>query len=319
MTGLACRRRPGEDWDVGTWERGIVPAPFVSIGVPVYNGERFLARALASLCAQDVDGLEIVISDSASNDGTPDIARDVAAQDPRVAYHPTPHRLAMWENFRRAFALSSGEWFHWACHDDLLEPDYVRRCLQVAADHPGTVSVVTATREFNDTGDTVRTVVERLPGSDHADPRRRMRAVLWHLCEGASTGLAFHRASALARTSRISNVPQSDRLLGAELALLGRLVTVDKVLQHRYQGDVHLQREDWSWLDFRNASRPYRPLRRQIGAHVRLLGETSWPARSRRRIAAEIPLAIGAWKVRSKLEFELRRRAAMASTTPQPA
>ena len=287
--------------------------PRVSIGLPVLNGERFLARALESLCAQDVDGLEIVVSDTASDDGTGEIARDFERRDSRVSYRPTSDLLPAWQNFSRAFDLCGGEWFHWACHDDWLEPDYVQRCLLVAAEHPGCVSVVTATREFNDAGETVRTVVERLPGSDHDDPRVRFRTVVRHLSEGASTGLAFHRAATLAHTSRISNVPQSDRLLGADLALRGRIVTLDKVLQHRYQGEAHLHRDHWRWLDFRNAGTPYRPLRRQIQAHLQLLQGGSWGSWSRQQLRAEVVAGILGWKVRSKLEFELRRRAAMSS------
>ena len=62
-------------------------APVVSIGVPVYNGDRLLARALDSLCGQQFSEMEIIISDNASTDGTEQICRTYAARDPRIRYH----------------------------------------------------------------------------------------------------------------------------------------------------------------------------------------------------------------------------------------
>jgi glycosyltransferase involved in cell wall biosynthesis len=58
--------------------------PRVSIGLPAYNGEWYLAPALDSLLAQDFDDFELLISDNASTDGTGDISRDYAARDPRI-------------------------------------------------------------------------------------------------------------------------------------------------------------------------------------------------------------------------------------------
>ena len=58
----------------------------LAVGVPVRNGEGYLEGALAALTAQDVDGLAVVVNDNASTDRTAEIARDVAAADPRVRY-----------------------------------------------------------------------------------------------------------------------------------------------------------------------------------------------------------------------------------------
>ena len=61
-------------------------APLVTIGVPVRNGEDFLAEALDSALAQEYPNLEILISDNASVDATPDICRRYAEADPRVRW-----------------------------------------------------------------------------------------------------------------------------------------------------------------------------------------------------------------------------------------
>jgi glycosyltransferase involved in cell wall biosynthesis len=59
-----------------------VSAPLVTLGVPVYNGQRYLARALDSLLAQTFDDFEIVLCDNASEDRTAEICAAYAARDP---------------------------------------------------------------------------------------------------------------------------------------------------------------------------------------------------------------------------------------------
>ena len=48
--------------------------PRLTVGVPVYNGEAYLGETLESLLGQTFEDFELVISDNASTDGTPEIA-----------------------------------------------------------------------------------------------------------------------------------------------------------------------------------------------------------------------------------------------------
>src|SRR5919106_778416 len=69
----------------------------VSIGVPVYNGETYLAETLDSLLAQSFEDFEIIISDNASTDRTPEICRAYQNKDPRVRYFRSDRNLgAAW-------------------------------------------------------------------------------------------------------------------------------------------------------------------------------------------------------------------------------
>src|SRR5438067_368718 len=94
--------------------------PLVSIGMPVYNGERHLAEALESALAQDHAHLEIIVSDNASSDATPDLGRRYAQTDRRVRYHRNAANVGAAANFRRALALARGRYFTWLAHDDVL-------------------------------------------------------------------------------------------------------------------------------------------------------------------------------------------------------
>lgn len=99
--------------------------PLVSIGVPTCDRVTLLERALGSLVAQDYPNLEIVVSDNASTDGTPEVCARMQQRYPFVCYHRVPVRIRPFENFRNALMLSHGRYFAWASDDDLWEPDFV--------------------------------------------------------------------------------------------------------------------------------------------------------------------------------------------------
>ncbi|MGZ9063625.1 MAG: glycosyltransferase family 2 protein, partial [Allosphingosinicella sp.] len=72
--------------EAGASPAGADPRPRVSIGLPVYNGENFLAAAIDSVLNQTFADLELIICDDASTDRTAQICQDYAAKDERVRY-----------------------------------------------------------------------------------------------------------------------------------------------------------------------------------------------------------------------------------------
>lgn len=101
--------------------------PLVSIGMPVYNGEKYIRQALDSLLAQEYEELEFLISDNGSTDQTPDICQEYLTRDKRICYHRNEMNMGAAWNFNRVFRLSSGKYFMWAAHDDLWEPFYIEQ------------------------------------------------------------------------------------------------------------------------------------------------------------------------------------------------
>ena len=73
--------------------------PFVSIGLPVYNGGDYLEEALESIAAQTYRNYEVVISDNASTDRTADICESYAARDPRIRYVRNPVNIGGDRNY----------------------------------------------------------------------------------------------------------------------------------------------------------------------------------------------------------------------------
>lgn len=104
--------------------------PIVSIGLPVFNGEKFLIRALDSLLAQDHTDFELIISDNGSTDGTEKICKDYASRDHRIRYVRQAHNLGSHENFNFVLHESRGDYFMWAAADDLWDADFIRSLLK---------------------------------------------------------------------------------------------------------------------------------------------------------------------------------------------
>ncbi|MCT7982337.1 glycosyltransferase [Laspinema sp. A4] len=113
--------------------------PLVSIGMPVYNGDRYLRLALDSLLAQDYQYFELIISDNASTDSTAEICQEYAAKDSRIRYLRNLQNIGSPQNFNKVFELSKGQYFMWAAHDDLWERTYIKKCVSKLENNPEAV------------------------------------------------------------------------------------------------------------------------------------------------------------------------------------
>src|SRR4029077_19838978 len=91
----------------------------VSIGLPVYNGENYIAESLEALLGQSYKDFELIISDNASTDGTGDICRRYEKQDSRLRYYRQPRNIGLAPNHNFVVEQSRGELFKWASNDDL--------------------------------------------------------------------------------------------------------------------------------------------------------------------------------------------------------
>jgi glycosyltransferase involved in cell wall biosynthesis len=249
-----------------------VTTPRVSIGLPVYNGEAFLAEAIDSLLAQTFSDFELVITDNASTDQTEAICRGRAARDPRIRYHRNPENVGAMRNFNRVFELARGAYFKWAAHDDVHEPDYLRRCVEVLDADPAVVLVYPRSRDIDESGATLRTVGTGLT-TDVARAAARFRAMIRreHSCV-AIFGLL--RADVLRATRRLSNYADCDRVLLSEIALAGRVRELPEALfahrQHRNRSvwQYRTRQTRGAWFDPARAGRPAFPYTRQFGGYL---------------------------------------------------
>ena len=117
-------------------------SPPVSLGLPVYNGQRFVAQMLDSVCSQTFGDFELVISDNASTDATEEICRDFARKDSRITYtRSAENRGAAW-NHNNVIHLSGGEFFKWIADDDICAPTFLQRSIETFRSEPPVVVLV---------------------------------------------------------------------------------------------------------------------------------------------------------------------------------
>jgi glycosyltransferase involved in cell wall biosynthesis len=113
--------------------------PRVSIGLPVFNGEKYLTAAIDSLLAQTFTDFELIISDNASTDRTSEICQAYAAQDSRIRYYRESQNRGIAWNFTRTFELARGEFFKWHAHDDTCAPTLLERSVEMFDRDPAAV------------------------------------------------------------------------------------------------------------------------------------------------------------------------------------
>ena len=205
--------------------------PLVSIGMPVYNSERFLTEALDSLVAQTFTDFELVISDNASTDGTEEICRACAARDRRIRYMRNEMNVGVYRNFNRVFQASSGEYFKWASADDVCHRDLIVRCLEVLDRDPTVVLVYPKTIFIDETGSPLGW---KDPGWDlQSDAaHERMRYVIY-AGHWVNTFYGLIRADVLKKTRLFPSYNSGDYRLIGELSLHGKFVETHEYLFSR--------------------------------------------------------------------------------------
>ncbi len=194
--------------------------PRVSLGLTVFNSERYLEETIQSLTAQTFQDYEVIISDNASTDRTKEIALAYAARDARVRYVRNRINIGLAGNFNQVFRLSSGEYFKFAAHDDLYAPDFLLHCVEALDGDRDVVLAYPRTVGINDQGNPI---LAHAAGPDLTSPEptvrfaRIMRSPFW---DTSLFGLI--RAEVMTTTGLMPSNAQGGHVLLAELSLRGR-------------------------------------------------------------------------------------------------
>jgi glycosyltransferase involved in cell wall biosynthesis len=194
------------------------PAPVVSIGVPVYNAEKYLRVALDSMVAQTFRDIEIVISDNGSTDGTLEICREYQARDPRIRYvHNDVNRGLVW-NHLRVQDLARGKYFMFGPQDDWIAPEYVERCVATLEADPGIAYVYSEALVMDEDGTMIGREITRQRVD--SSPSTRFWDVL--VVKGGVNFYGMTRLDLRRRIGRWKPLPRGERIVLAEMALWGR-------------------------------------------------------------------------------------------------
>lgn len=236
----------------------------ISVGMPVYNAERYLAEAIDSVLGQTYADFELVISDNASTDGTAAICERYAKRDGRIRYVRQPRNLGGPANFRHVFEIGTGEFEKWTNGDDVWDASFLARAVAVLDAHPDVVACYSRTRFIDADG--------RHTGDYDGDlelmqdsARSRFTFLLDNigLCH-ADMGLI--RRAAMARTRLMTDEQACDVHFVAELSLYGKFWLLPERLFHRR---LHPEASSWDMRDESRLRQYYDPSRRdRLGLHT---------------------------------------------------
>jgi glycosyltransferase involved in cell wall biosynthesis len=208
-----------------------MPNPLVSIGVPVFNAERFLPRALDSLVSQTLTDFELIISDNASTDRTPEICEEYLRRDPRIRYIRQPVNIGAPRNWNAVVHEACGVFFKWASGTDYCAAEMLEKCIEVMQADPG-IALCYGKTQLVDEHEQPIELYEHDRSFNQSDPSERFAQVLSRLWMNNMQSGVF-RLDTLRRTRLDRLYPTGDLVLMAELALYGRFHMIDEVLLFR--------------------------------------------------------------------------------------
>lgn len=239
----------------------------VSIGIPVYNGAVYLRDALVSVLAQTFPNLELIISDNASNDGTEDICQEYLGRDKRITYIRHATNLGAGPNYDNCFHKSSGKYFKWLAHDDMIASSFIEKSVDALEASPDAVLCYSHIREIDMHNKTIREYDPGFSGLSADSPSQRFKPLIKDMTD-CKFFFGLFRRNVLINSELHGNYISSDKILIAETGLRGRFVKIDEPLilirehNQRYTRAIYPNRNrSLVWLDTAsNKRKPYRRL-----------------------------------------------------------
>jgi glycosyltransferase involved in cell wall biosynthesis len=226
-------------------------SPRVVVAAPLFNKAQHLEEAARSILAQTYRDLVLLLIDDGSTDGTVELCRALAAEDPRVEVHVNSQRLGMLGNTRRAFALArerfpGAEFWALGSDHDVWSPTWLERLVALLDAHPEAVLAYPQTQRIDEQGrsyDAARPPW-RAETRGIREPLARMTTAFRGMVAGDMIyGLFRARVlDSLGGVYREVLVP--DRLLLSEVALQGEFLQAPEVLwRRRFRGLADLERQ----------------------------------------------------------------------------
>lgn len=228
-------------------------APTVSLSMPVYNGEKYIAQAIDSILAQDFTDFELIVTDNASTDRTEEICRDYAAREPRILYVRNATNIGAAGNFNLGFELAKGAFFKWCAHDDRISPDFIGKSIHALRNDPSAAIAHGRQQGIDAQGQEIDWISGGLIDiSDITDDAERFELVF--RAQGYDAAMfGLFRRETLALTSLHQSYYSSDIALLAENALLGRFLCTDAIFYNREHENRSINIQDKRarqlWLD----------------------------------------------------------------------
>ena len=120
--------------------------PKISIGIPVYNGEKFIRKCIESVLQQTNRNFELIISDNASTDSTPEICKEFLNKDDRINFVRQNKNMGGLWNFHFLVEKAAEEYFVWVAADTFLLPEFIEKNIAVLESQDKVVGCISKTK-----------------------------------------------------------------------------------------------------------------------------------------------------------------------------
>ncbi len=316
--------------DANTSAQADGKSPRVSIGLPTYNGARFIRRALDSLLAQTFQDFEIIVSDNASTDETAVIIHNYIQKGVPIRYYRNEKNRGATYNYNRVLELATGEYFRWMADDDVIHPQFLEKCVDELDKNREWV-LVYAKAAFIDQDDRViyrfDDVMKLEPWSDSVVKRTGQMMQAIFRSGSAANVIVFGvvRTEALRAIRPLGNYFGPDFTIVTELALLGPIYEIPELMlfYRRHQESSSTYKKSPSaagqqaFLDPSVTNRLFQEiqLRRRYFELFRAILIAQLPVMKRIRISFNLIYLI-AKRIIWRIGFELRYAMGHIETTP---
>ena len=116
--------------------------PKISIGIPVYNGEKFIRKCIESVLQQTYKNFELIISDNASTDSTSKICEEFLRKDNRITFVRQNKNMGQNWNFNFLLEKANEEYFVWVAADTIILPEFIEKNIAVLESQDKTVGCI---------------------------------------------------------------------------------------------------------------------------------------------------------------------------------
>jgi len=218
--------------------------PLISIGLPVYNGEKYIESSIDSILAQTFGDFELIISDNASTDNTEIICKKYAENDSRIIYHRNEENVGAARNYNLIVEKARGKYFRWQNADDLIEPDLHQLCLDTLEKNPDAVLAYGKTKIIDGNNKVLSEYEDNLDLQEDS-VYERLRTFFDNV---GMTNIIYGliRTKELSQTAMMQGFIASDTNLLGELCLYGKFIEIPVFLFSRR---MHEEASSWDKKD----------------------------------------------------------------------
>ena len=226
--------------------------PKVSIGLPIYNAEKFLRKRIENLLAQTFTDFELIISDNSSTDNSLTICREFAQRDSRIKLHVQEKNIGQLKNFNFVLEKAIGEYFVWVAADDLLLPKFLEKNVNILETKSNLVTSVSKLKMF---GEFTENLKKNQDDSTITKIEKKIKKKLSHMdcypisgsyekrvcdflktCRHSQVFYGLHRTDAIKKCVINNFIMGFDTFYALSLLRYGEIYVVNDVLMEVYDG-----------------------------------------------------------------------------------